>query len=176
MKRLLATFAILLSVILSACASRRVTTAPSNLSPGDPSAKVVSSASEGGSSGPEVATTLPDNGAFPTGTGAVPTMTGTASASEIVLEDNGRTFTYHVGDSFLLNLGADVYEWEVTIGDQNIVAMKIGVTVIQGAQGIFDALAPGSTTLTAVGSPQCLKSTPPCKIPTILFKVTLVVQ
>ena len=69
-----------------------------------------------------------------------------------------------------------MYEWNVTVDNQNVVALKMGVLVIKGAQGLFDALAPGTATLTAVGDPLCRKSTPPCMIPTILFKVTLVVQ
>ena len=94
----------------------------------------------------------------------------------ITLQDRGKTFTMKAGDSFLLNLGTDIYDWTVSIDNENVVRMKMGVMVIQGAQGIYDALAPGTATLTAIGNPQCLQSTPPCGMPTILFKVTLVVE
>ena len=162
MKKSFTAFAILLSVILSACALRKGPTASAD--------------SSSASSGPEVATTLPDSGGPVSDSGGGSTVDPSSSASEIVLADKGKTFTFHVGDSFLLNLGADVYDWEVTIDNQNVFAMKMGVMVIQGAQGIYDALAPGTATLTAVGNPQCLQSSPPCGMPTVLFKITLIVQ
>ena len=130
-----------------------------------------------GQGGPEISTTLPDNGvAPPTDLPNVPPVSQTSSAVEIVLEDNGKTFDFQVGDSFLLNLGDGVYDWTVTIDNQNVIALKMGVTVIKGAQGIFDALGTGTTLLTAVGDPLCRKVSPPCGMPTILFKVTLIVQ
>jgi hypothetical protein len=109
------------------------------------------------------------------GSGDAPPVSESTSASVIALEDNGKTFTFQVGDSFLLNLGAG-YDWTVAVDNQDAVALKMGVMVIEGAQGVFDALAPGTATLQAVGEPGCLKSTPPCKIPTILFKVILTVE
>ncbi len=123
---------------------------------------------------PEVSTTLPDTlVAIPP---SVPPASQTSSSDTIIFEDNGKTFNYHVGDSFLLNLGDEVYEWTVTVEDQNVVALKVGIMVIKGAQGLFDALGTGATTLTAVGDPLCRKTTPPCGAPTILVKVTLIVE
>ncbi len=167
MKNVLSLLVLVFSVMLTGCAVRK---APPNSSPFEP----VPSNSSGDSPVPEVATTLPNNPnpqADPGDTAKV-----SVSSSEIILSDDGKTFTYHVGDSFLLHLGADIYEWEVTVDDQNIIKMKMGMMVIQGAQGIYDALAPGSTTLTAVGTPRCLKSSPPCGMPTLRFRVTLVVE
>lgn len=82
----------------------------------------------------------------------------------------------HVGDSFLLNLGTDIYDWTVEVESQNVLHLKVGVMVIRGAQGIYEALAPGTATLTATGNPLCLQSHPPCAIPSILFSVTIVVE
>ena len=156
MKRMISILVILLSVTLSACASRR------NYS---------------GQGGPEISTTLPDNGvASSADSPSVPPVGQTSSAVEIVLEDNGKTFDYQVGDSFLLNLGTDVYDWTVTVDNQNVIALKMGVAVIQGAQGTFDALSAGTATLSASGDPLCRKVSPPCGMPTILFRVTLVVK
>jgi hypothetical protein len=133
--------------------------------------------SSSGQTGPEISTTLPDNMATPAaGSSNTPPAGQTSSPASITLDDRGKTFTFQVGDSFLLNLGDDAYEWTVTVDNQDVVALKMGMMVIKGAQGIFDALAPGTATLTAVGDPLCRKSTPPCMIPTILFKVTLIVQ
>ena len=97
-------------------------------------------------------------------------------AEGITRPENGKTFTMKVGDSFLLNLGTNIYDWTVSIDNDNVLRMKMGVMVIQGAQGIYDALAPGTATLTAVGNPRCLQSNPPCAMPTILFRVTVIVE
>lgn len=186
MKRIISVCVILLSMTLSACEPRNIYSTPSKIPMGNPPATIVASPTEGtvnmepassGQTGPEISTTLPDNMVTPAaGSASNPPAGQTSSPASITLEDKGKTFTFQVGDSFLLNLGDGVYEWTVTVDNQDVVALKIGVLVIKGAQGIFDALAPGTATLTAVGDPLCRKSTPPCMIPTTLFKVTLVVQ
>lgn len=100
-----------------------------------------------------------------------------ASAQEnktVTLEDNGRTITLNVNETFLLNLG-EGYDWNITIDDQTILSRVVNVLVVRGAQGIYVAHRPGNATLTAVGSPECLKSQPPCARPSILFKLFVVV-
>ncbi len=100
-----------------------------------------------------------------------------ASAQEsqtVTLADNGRTITLKVNETFLLNLG-EGYDWNITIDDQTIFSRKVNVLVVRGAQGIYVAHRPGNATLTAVGSPECLKSQPPCARPSILFKVFVIV-
>ena len=82
----------------------------------------------------------------------------------------------HVGESFLLNLGTDVYDWTVEVDHQDVLQRDMGVTVIQGAQGIYVAQAPGTVTLTANGDPLCLQSKPPCKMPSISFSIILIVE
>ena len=159
MKKAFPIFAIVLPLILSACASRKPTPAPSESEP-----QLV----------PEVGTTLPDTALTQATSSSNPSNDQIPSA--ITLENNGMTFHLRVGDSFLLNLGADVYDWDVTVADQNVFSMRMGVMVVKDAQGIYDALAPGTTTLTAVGNPKCLQASPPCRMPTILFRVTLVVE
>jgi len=98
------------------------------------------------------------------------------SEGGITLDDNGKTFTMHVGDSVLLNLGTDAYDWTVAVENETVVHMKMGVMVIKGAQGIYDALTPGTATLSASGNPLCLQSRPACALPSILFTVTIVVE
>ena len=112
---------------------------------------------------------------------ALPTTTLLPSSNVIpengiTLDDNGKTFNLKVGDSFLLNLGADVYDWTVTVDNETIVHLKMGVMVIKGAQGIYDALAPGTAVLSATGDPHCRQSNPPCGAPSILFTITVVVE
>ncbi len=82
-----------------------------------------------------------------------------ASAREnqtITLADNGKTITLNANETFLLNLG-EGYDW--TIDDQTIFSRVVNVLVVRGAQGLYVAHRPA--TLTAVGSPECLKSQPP---------------
>ena len=97
-------------------------------------------------------------------------------ASGVSLLDSGKTFTMHVGESFLLNLGTDVYDWTVEVDRQNLLQRDMNVTVIQGAQGIYVAQAPGTVILTANGDPLCLQSKPPCKMPSISFSFILIVE
>lgn len=94
----------------------------------------------------------------------------------ISLDDNGKTFSMHVGDSLLLNLGTDAYDWTAFVDNEKVLRMKVGVMVIKGAQGIFDALSPGTTILSASGDPLCRKSRPACAMPSILFSITIVVE
>lgn len=151
---------LILSLVVSACASKNA------------SARTDGSIPPDGLSGPEVATTLPESG------GAPPEVESTdgGAAATITFEDNGKTFTYNVGDSFLLNLGAGIYNWDVTIDQQDVISLQMGVTVIDGAQGTFEALKTGTALLTAVGDPKCRQSSPPCGMPTVLFKVTIVIE
>lgn len=92
----------------------------------------------------------------------------------ITLADNGRTITLNVNETFLLKL-EEGYDWNITIDDQTIFSRVVNVLVVRGAQGLYVAHRPGNATLTAVGSPECLKSQPPCARPSILFKLFVVV-
>jgi len=121
---------------------------------------------------PEVSTTLPNTSE----TNATPSDTPLSSPTTITFGDNGQSFIFHVGDSFLLDLGVDIYEWTVEIDNQDVFALNTGETAPEGTQGFFSALNAGTATLTAVGDPLCRKVSPPCGVPTILFKATLTVE
>ncbi len=95
-----------------------------------------------------------------------------SSTKNITLEDNGKSISLKTGESFLLKLGED-FEWNVEIDNQNVVSRALNIMVIKGAQGVYDAHAPGHATLTAVGDPPCLHSDPPCKMPSILFTLDI---
>ena len=111
------------------------------------------------------------------GSGGVVSPSATAlPADGAAFSENGKIFTMRVGESFLLNLGTDVYDWTVEVDHQNVLQRDMGVTVIQGAQGIYVARAPGTVTLTANGDPLCLQSKPPCKMPSISFSIILIVE
>lgn len=102
-----------------------------------------------------------------------PLPTGTSNLV-VTLADQGKTITLHVGDSFLLDLG-DTYDWNIQIADQSIISRVPNIMVIKGAQGIYDAHAVGTTTLSATGNPFCYSSKPPCLMPSILFEINIVV-
>ena len=98
------------------------------------------------------------------------------STKGITLADNGKTFTLHPGDGFLLNLGIDTFDWTVDIDNQNVLSRVRDVMVIRGAQGIYEANSPEQAVLTATSNPSCRNSVPACAMPSILFRVIVVVQ
>ena len=97
-------------------------------------------------------------------------------AAGITLADNGKTFLLHPGESVLLNLGMEIYDWTVTIDDQNVLSRVRNIMVIRGAQGVYQAAQAGQAVLSAEGDPLCRKSTPACMAPSLMFMVTIIVQ
>lgn len=93
----------------------------------------------------------------------------------ITLADNGKTVTYTTGQTFLLYLG-EGYNWSLSISDQNVISRVKNIAVIRGAQGEYDVLRAGTSTLSAVGDPTCRDQQPACAAPSIQFQVTIVVQ
>lgn len=104
---------------------------------------------------------------------SIPTETAPPGRT-ITLDDNGKTITLQVNETFLLQLG-EGYDWNITIDDQTILSRKVNVLVIRGAQGIYEAHKPGRTTLSAIGDPPCRRATPPCAAPSRLFRLYIVV-
>ena len=97
-------------------------------------------------------------------------------ANGITLGDNGKTYTLQKGESVLLNLGMDSYNWTITIDNQNVLSRVRNIMVIRGAQGVYQANSPGKSVLSAEGDPLCRNSTPACMAPSIMFTVTIIVQ
>ncbi len=94
----------------------------------------------------------------------------------ITQADNGMTFIMHPGENFLLNLGSDIFDWTVQIDNQNVLDRVKNIMVIRGAQGVYEANSPGQAVLTATGDPFCRKSNPACMAPSMMFRITVVVQ
>jgi hypothetical protein len=94
----------------------------------------------------------------------------------VTLSENGMTFVMRPGESFLLNLGMDMYDWTVEVDNQDVIRREMNVMVIRGAQGIYIAQNPGTAILIASGNPLCLQSNPPCMMPSLLFRITVKVQ
>jgi hypothetical protein len=116
---------------------------------------------------PSGATPSPASSATP---GGIPT-----GGTTITLANNGQTLTLQPGQSFLLDLGAG-YNWTVSVGNPNVVSRVVGVLVIRGAQGLYEARQAGTTTLTAVGEPPCRQASPPCGAASRVFRLTIVVS
>ena len=105
-----------------------------------------------------------------------PTPGATPGGQKIVTrDDQGKTITLNTGDSFLLQLG-EQFTWDISISDQNVLSRVINIAVVKGAQGVYIAHQPGTVTLTANGDPLCRQSQPPCMMPSIAFKITVIVK
>ena len=93
----------------------------------------------------------------------------------VTFGDQGRTIPLHVGQTFVLQLD-QLHTWDIQIADQRVLGQVSDRHEGPGAQGVYQALAPGQTTLEAQGEPICRTARPPCMLPTIVFSVTIVVQ
>jgi carboxyl-terminal processing protease len=100
---------------------------------------------------------------------------GGASARSVTLDNDGQAIALQAGERFLLNLG-EQYEWAASIDDSSVVSRVMNVTVIRGAQGLYEAKQVGTTLLRATGDPACRKSEPACGMPSRLFEIKVVVH
>jgi hypothetical protein len=105
-----------------------------------------------------------------------PTPKTLASPETITIDDGGALVTMRVGEEFLLNLGDDIYDWNVEVSDQAVLGRVVNITVVRGAQGVYEARAAGRVTLTATGDPHCRSAVPACALPSRLFRVDVVVS
>ena len=124
---------------------------------------------------PRASQTAPGGGATRTATPPpLPASAEPAPASLVITQaDNGRTLQLAVGQQLLVDLGSTL-DWVVTVADQGVVGRVPGVLVIRGAQGLYVARGPGTTLLSAVGSPICASGA--CPQFRVAFSVTLVVR
>ena len=179
MKPLLLIFIVFLTIFVVSCTPLETsqpepTTAPVTMPVNTPPA-VEATAQV---SGVEVssATVMPLSTISATAESGAGSSSGILPTGGVTLSDNGKTFVMHVGESFLLNLGMDIYDWTVEVDNQNVLHREMNVMVIRGAQGIYIAQTPGTAILTASGNPLCQQSKPPCMMPSLLFRVTVIVQ
>ena len=97
-----------------------------------------------------------------------------AMLPNVTLADDGGTVTMHVGQRFLLDLGSE--GWTVTISDEAVVRRVLNIAVVRGAQGVYEAHAPGTATLVATGPSPCPAATPACGAPVRVFRLAIVVR
>lgn len=100
--------------------------------------------------------------------------TPSAGIPRVTLADDGQTLRLAVDAHFLLALGWD-YDWRVEVTDPSVVRRVINISVVRGAQGVYEARKPGKSDLVATGIPGCRSSTPPCSKPTRTFRIHLII-
>jgi hypothetical protein len=84
-----------------------------------------------------------------------PATPATGQTITITPEDNGQTFHINVGDRVVVKMG-DTLDWSVDLDPPGILVPVPGVgTLARGVQGIYEAVQPGTVTLTATGRPYC---------------------
>lgn len=93
----------------------------------------------------------------------------------VTLDDAGKTISLRVGDMFLLFLQKDSYEFSPSVLDETILR-KVADAGFAGSQGVFEALRPGNTKLTAIGELPCHKATPPCLAPALSVEFSVIVE
>lgn len=98
----------------------------------------------------------------------------TSTSSTVTLADDGGSLQMHPGGTFLLMLGTD-YNWDVTVSDTSVLSRIPNITVIRGAQGIYQANLPGTAVVTATGTLACPPGVP-CPLLARLFRFTVIVQ
>lgn len=151
------------TLLLAACGTAATTTGGG--------AATTSTAAKVGSAASTPATITPAT--------ATATTAATASPATGVLRlttaDDGRTVDLVVGQRFLLALGSSL-NWTVAVADPAVVSRVVNILVVRGAQGVYVAKSPGTTTLSATGEASCRQARPPCAIAARGFRVTLAVQ
>jgi|GEM_PF-1240633 hypothetical protein len=128
--------------------------------------------------GGPVVSPLPDAGNLPSAPAGLPTPTSVlvapaAAPLVVTIADDGTTLHLAVGQQFLLDLGSSV-DWTVKVADEQVVGRVTGVPVPVGDQGIYEASKPGTTVLSAVGSPHCTSGI--CPFFRLGFSVTITVS
>jgi hypothetical protein len=98
-----------------------------------------------------------------------------STSATVTLANDGRTIMLRPGQRALVNLG-DELDWTVQVDDDSIVSLVPGVTVMRGAQGIYQANRVGQTVLRATGEPVCRRAQPACAQPSRAFALIIAVQ
>jgi hypothetical protein len=93
----------------------------------------------------------------------------------ITRADAGQTIKLALHSQFLVSLDSS-FEWSVSFSNPAAFPSVPVPLPVFGAQGVFQAEARGTYTLTAKGDPLCGKLRPPCKMPSPFVEITLIVQ
>lgn len=71
----------------------------------------------------------------------------------ITQADNGKIVTMKVGSRFALKLGEE--QWNIAISDPTVIRRLPNFAMVRGAQGMYQVMKAGTTTLSAEGRPVC---------------------
>ena len=108
--------------------------------------------------------------------GAISNEFGFFDGQTVTIEDGDKTLTLRVGDRFLLFLKTPQYTWRIAQLDSTILKQVDDASLIQGAQGVFEAVGRGQTELVAVGELPCHGADPPCMALTGGFILKIIVE
>ena len=98
-----------------------------------------------------------------------------AALASVTLADDGRTVSLQISQRLLVNLGEE-FDWTVQVTDPSIISRVPNITVVRGAQGVYQANRAGQTALSATGDPVCRKAQPACAAPSRAFQVQISVH
>jgi len=93
----------------------------------------------------------------------------------VTLDDANQSINLTVGERILLVLINGSYDFVPSVVDETILR-KVTDVEIAGSKGVYEALRPGSTKLTATGELPCHRTTPSCLAPTLYVEFRIVVQ
>ena len=93
----------------------------------------------------------------------------------ITLANNNQSIILQVGQRFLLQLG-DSNRWNVNIDNQDVISRLVNISVVKGAQGVYEAHKTGNALLSAVGTPVCDPTQGVCSHLAIGFALQITVQ
>jgi hypothetical protein len=98
-----------------------------------------------------------------------------ATTQQVTLTYDGRTLNFAMGAHFLLALGWD-YDWRVEVTNPRVLGRIINISVVRGAQGVYEAREPGKSDLVATGIPVCRSAKRPCNKPDRTFRIHLIIE
>jgi hypothetical protein len=93
----------------------------------------------------------------------------------VTLDDVNKTINMSVGERILLVLINGAYDFVPSVVDETILR-KVADVEIAGSKGVYEALRPGSTKLTATGELPCHRTEPRCLAPTLYVEFPIVVN
>ena len=94
----------------------------------------------------------------------------------VTLADANKIINMKVGERLLLVLiSANGYDFVPSVVDETILR-RVADVEIAGSKGVYEALKPGSTKLTATGELGCHRTEPACQAPTLFVQFQIVVD
>ena len=93
----------------------------------------------------------------------------------VTLDDANKTINMSVGERILLVLINGAYDFVPSVVDETILR-KVTDVEIAGSKGVYEAVRPGFTKLTAIGELPCHRTEPRCLAPTLYVEFPIMVD